>query len=256
MKKMKFKTAGIIISCVLVCSALSGCSNEATPYEKESLQSSQQTETNKITIDVYEEQISYYMELVETLQAELLSLKEENYIDECEYKLHIESLEESIQTLTDRIEALTAEKPAPIVPSSPSYSTQSSVTANQNGNDAKKQFEYELEGGKVTIMRYIGEGGEVAIPQTIDNSPVVAIADDAFKGTSVTSVTIPEGVSNIGWFAFSNCTSLGEIKIPRSVTSVSYGAFDNCPRDLRIICERGSYIEAYAKSWGMTTVTE
>lgn len=256
MKKIKLKTAASIISCILACCALAGCSEKATPYENESSQSSQQSETNKITIDVYEEQISYYMELVEALQAELLSLKEENYIDECEYKLRIESLEESIQTLTDRIEALTTAKPAPIVPSSPSYSTQSSVTTNQNGNNAKEQFEYELEGGKVTITKYIGVDGNVTIPQTIDNSPVVAIADDAFNSTLVTSVTIPQGVSSIGWFAFANCTSLIEIQIPRSVTSVSYGAFDNCPRSMRIICEKGSYIEAYAQSWGMTAVTQ
>jgi hypothetical protein len=41
-------------------------------------------------------------------------------------------------------------------------------------------------------------------------------------------VDIYEGVSEIGSFAFADCTSLTDIKIPKTVTKIGYGAFAGC----------------------------
>ena len=46
--------------------------------------------------------------------------------------------------------------------------------------------------------------------------------------TSLTSVTIPEGVTSIGNFAFYNCPSLTSVTIPSSVTSIGNQAFEYC----------------------------
>ena len=46
--------------------------------------------------------------------------------------------------------------------------------------------------------------------------------------TSLTSVTIPDSVTSIGYDAFSGCTGLTTIEIPDSVTSIDYGAFYGC----------------------------
>ena len=60
-----------------------------------------------------------------------------------------------------------------------------------------------------------------------DNS-VEIIGDFAFYGTSITSITIPNGVTSIGKAAFKNCTSLTSIIIPDSVKSIGEAAFNNC----------------------------
>ncbi len=46
--------------------------------------------------------------------------------------------------------------------------------------------------------------------------------------SSLTSITIPEGVTSIGYDAFNGCTSLTSITIPNSVTSIGYNAFNGC----------------------------
>lgn len=55
------------------------------------------------------------------------------------------------------------------------------------------------------------------------------IASDAFSGCKdLSSVTIPEGVTQIGAFAFADCWSLTDITIPSSVTSIDNRAFSGC----------------------------
>ena len=46
---------------------------------------------------------------------------------------------------------------------------------------------------------------------------------------SLTSVTIPEEVVEIGAGAFSGCEALTEVSIPSTVNTVRYRAFGNCP---------------------------
>ena len=56
-----------------------------------------------------------------------------------------------------------------------------------------------------------------------------SIEENALRGcTSLTSVTIPDGVTSIGDYAFSGCTSLASVTIPDSVTSIGDSAFESC----------------------------
>ena len=58
---------------------------------------------------------------------------------------------------------------------------------------------------------------------------MTSIGDSAFEDcTSLTSITIPNGVTSIGDSAFEGCTSLKSITIPNSVTSIGFGAFIGC----------------------------
>ena len=48
------------------------------------------------------------------------------------------------------------------------------------------------------------------------------------KGQEVNEAVIPDGVTNIGDFAFLNCTGLTSVSIPSSVTSIGKYTFRNC----------------------------
>ena len=55
------------------------------------------------------------------------------------------------------------------------------------------------------------------------------IGYSAFENcTSLTSVTIPDSVTSIGNWTFDGCTSLTSVTIGDGVTSIAYGAFRDC----------------------------
>lgn len=59
---------------------------------------------------------------------------------------------------------------------------------------------------------------------------LTSIANNAFKGTGITEIEIPEGVTSIGKYAFQNCASLTKISLPASLTSIGENAIDGCDK--------------------------
>jgi len=91
-------------------------------------------------------------------------------------------------------------------------------------------FTYADNGdGTCTITGYIGNGGDVIIPATLDGLTVTRIGDEAFyAGNSLTTVTISDSVSAIGRWAFWHCGRLGRVTIGTGVASMGTEAFGDC----------------------------
>ena len=78
------------------------------------------------------------------------------------------------------------------------------------------------------------------------------------NGTEITALVVPEGVAEIGCFAFRGCTALTGVTVPSGVTCIGEGAFDSCtgltavslPAELEEIGER-----AFADCTGLASLT-
>src|SRR6185436_628966 len=69
--------------------------------------------------------------------------------------------------------------------------------------------------------------GAIVIASTYNGSPVTSIGNNAFIGTGLTSVSIPDSVTSIGHYAFKR-TRLTSVTFPNSVTSIQIGSFSTC----------------------------
>lgn len=127
----------------------------------------------------------------------------------------------------------------------------SSNTTNKN-EDTIVEFEYIKENGGITITKYIGSKTTVQIPNKMENLPVLKIGENAFAETKVKSVTLPSSCTEIDWFAFYGCYALNTVYISNNVSMIGYGAFESCSKSLVIYCEKGSYAQKFAQSFGIS----
>lgn len=78
------------------------------------------------------------------------------------------------------------------------------------------------------------------------------IETEAFKGSNVVAVEVPDGCESIGARAFANCKKLEEIYIPASVNSIADDAFEGCGADFSITVEDvDTYACEYADQHGI-----
>jgi len=100
-----------------------------------------------------------------------------------------------------------------------------------------QDFSYTNTNGTITITGYTGPGGNVVIPGTIDGLPVTSIGVSALSFinnlsdqskltglSNMTSVIIPDSVTNLGDGAFAGCPNLATITIGKGITSIKGGA--------------------------------
>ena len=99
------------------------------------------------------------------------------------------------------------------------------MTAQAEESKTYGDFTYEEAKDGITITKYKGDKKKVVIPDKINGTEVISIGDSAFWNcSSLTSITIPEGVTSIGDFAFDLCLNLTSITLPNSLTCIgSYG---------------------------------
>lgn len=89
-------------------------------------------------------------------------------------------------------------------------------------------FAYTAENGEVTITDYIGTREHVLIPSEIGGFPVTALADKAFYEKHVTTVVVPDSVTEIGDLCFSGDNYLVSLTLPDGLAELSYGALESC----------------------------
>ena len=216
-----------------ICMLLSGCASSAN--EQDSTDTAKPSSQSGDAAVESALRIAYYEQLVQELQQEVLALKAEIYVNRVEYETLLDDLKTDSSTSTNPPEdqAATDDK-------------KEEITAPE------ASFRYRVDNGTATLTEYVGTATEVKIPATLGGYPVRAIDDRAFADRrTLTAVEIPDGVTQIGWFAFSGCVMLERVTLPASVAAICYGAFQNCKSTLTVTCAAGSYAEQYANSYGL-----
>ena len=93
-------------------------------------------------------------------------------------------------------------------------------------------YEYTLlEDNTAEIEGYTGKDTELIIPSEIDGKKITSLGIDSFtRNVNLTSVAVPDSVTNICDNAFSYCRSLASIIIPNSVNSIGNAVFYKCEK--------------------------
>ena len=89
---------------------------------------------------------------------------------------------------------------------------------------------YTVEDGAATITGIAQAGsGELAIPAEAGGVAVTALATDAFRGSAVTTVTVPASIEGISAGCFRECTSLTDVRFENDTTGyLGVYAFAGC----------------------------
>lgn len=97
-------------------------------------------------------------------------------------------------------------------------------------SDTEACYTYVISDDVVEITGFdTSVSGVINIPSKLGGYPVRIIGDRAFYNCNLlTSITIPDSVTDIGVMAFYNCSSLTDISIPYSVFNIGASAFMNC----------------------------
>lgn len=104
---------------------------------------------------------------------------------------------------------------------------------------ASEGLVYEIsEDGSFYTVTDLGEciDEDIVIPSKYNGVPVKAIAPYAFESyLSIKSVTVLEGITDIGASAFGSCSNLVNICLPNSLKTVGQNLFYNCPIETAVV---------------------
>ena len=104
------------------------------------------------------------------------------------------------------------------------------ITVNASEDDLTYgDFQYKIEDdNSCTITDYDGMASSLSIPSAINGHTVKQIDTGALSDNGIiTSVTIPNGVTTIGFSAFNGCIKLERIKFSSNLDTVCENAFNN-----------------------------
>jgi len=92
------------------------------------------------------------------------------------------------------------------------------------------QLTFVTNNGSITITGYTGTNGNVVIPDMTNGYPVTCIGESAFEEQefgpwNLTSITVPDSVTNIGDGAFGGCENLTNATIGNGIITIGAAAF-------------------------------
>ncbi len=109
--------------------------------------------------------------------------------------------------------------------------------------------ELEIEGGKllyqedekeITVLSAKVRGSRITLPNEIEGLPVVKLHKKAFLSSKfLREIRLPEGLKEIGDWAFAYCSSLEKVWMPGEELSIGKDIFKDC-NELSLICRLNS----------------
>jgi len=101
--------------------------------------------------------------------------------------------------------------------------------ADMPADAVEAEFQVEDDQTGVRIVKYLGSGGEVIVPSTLDGKAVISIGDFAFSHCiSLKSIVLPDSILAIGSDAFWGCTGMKNISLPQKLETIGPNAFWEC----------------------------
>ena len=113
---------------------------------------------------------------------------------------------------------------------------------------AEKQFVtengticYKIEREEAIIIGFWGFAANLSLPWQIEGYPVTAIQRKAFLSQKkLCSIRLPEGIREVGDWAFAYCDSLAEISFPKGEVRFGKAVFKGCGSLERIAVREGA----------------
>ncbi len=103
----------------------------------------------------------------------------------------------------------------------------SSVALGAPAPEDDFRFSAGTAGG--TIMDYLGAGGAVEVPATIQGEAVAVIFTQAFaQKNNISSLILPDSITQIYQYAFQGNGGLSYVDVGSGVTEIASGVFYNC----------------------------
>jgi hypothetical protein len=105
---------------------------------------------------------------------------------------------------------------------------------------------YKIDGENATLSTATTATGNFSVPANVTiggkSYAVTKIANGAFKGSAIKSITIGNNIAEIGDSAFLDCKNLTKVTIGKNVTKIAKKAFFNCPK-LKNVTFKGTKVK-------------
>ncbi len=122
----------------------------------------------------------------------------------------------------------------------------------------KDDFLFLSVSGSYYLAVYLGTDKEITLPSDINGNTYEIMKNAFSKREDLISVTIPEGVTAIGYYSFGGCTYLTTVNVAGSVKVIGEYAFSDCVNLVNVNLEDGlEKISKYAFSYcqNLETIT-